>query len=99
MRKASEPQRPNQLRSLIVSALEAASRSETRAEVRGETLQGKFVALRGYLQTALDNLDNGKPLNTAELTGLVRWVADWIPDVNDVLLKRLAKLETALAKS
>lgn len=99
MRKADQSQRPDHLRHLLVSALEAASCSETQSQVGGDSFRVKFLALRGYLQTGLDCLDHGRPLNTAELAGLVRWVADWIPDVNDVLLNRLAKLEAALTTS
>lgn len=90
-------QAPHDFRGTLQAALAAASRGQ--ADSSGASIESptKFAMLKDILQAALKALDEQKQVDRVGLSGLSKWVADWIPDIEDPLLDRLDEMEQQLA--
>lgn len=86
------------MRNALQAALAAVNRSQAGATSSPNAV-AKFAMLRDILESALRAIDERQPLEKASLSGLSKWVADWIPDVEDPLLARLDEMEQQLTNS
>lgn len=59
---------------------------------QGESLEPKLARLEVILQSALESSNLISATALAELKGLPRWVADWIPDLDHPLLDALYRV-------
>jgi hypothetical protein len=92
-------QAPNDLKSLLQAAIAAANRSQAEASGSPRQAPAKFLVLKETLEAAIKALDEQEPVDKAALSGISKWVADWIPDIEDPLLDRLSEVEQQVAKS
>jgi hypothetical protein len=76
-------------------ALAEVDRASTEGwtEVNGESATQSLDRLRQQLISARTAIQRGGPADREPFSGLVRWVTDWIPDVNDPLVAAVAKVE------
>ena len=84
------------LQTLIERAIAAADTAEQRAADATEATRGQFRQLHAQLHEARATVARG---GVPDCAGLLRWVADWIPDIDDPLLARVGALERAATKS
>jgi hypothetical protein len=86
---------PGRRESCVLAALAEVERA--RAErwkgFAGESLEPKLQQLEEKLKAALDEVRAGEQLETARMKGLVHWVADWIPDIDDPLLEAIYEVQ------
>jgi hypothetical protein len=90
-------QEAHDLESTIRAALAAANESQADPSGSPSEAPTKVSILKDTLQSALKALDERRPVDKVALSGLSKWVADWIPDIDDPLLDRLADVEQQLA--
>ena len=90
-------QAPHDLKGTLQASLAAANRSQ--ADSGGSSKESsKFAMLKETLEVALKALDEKQQVDSVALSGLSKWVADWIPDIDDPLLDRLDEMEQQLEK-
>ena len=70
-----------------------AAKDERWLGFEGEDLNPKLERLESTLQAALERLTIGQLSDSGGCTGLAKWVADWIPDLEHPLLEHLHKIE------
>jgi hypothetical protein len=85
-------------RHAFVRALNALERCRGRHEGGTDSVQRKFVDVRQTLESAIRDVDAGRPIDRTALVGLSRWVADWIPDIDDPLLGALEEVSDAVTE-
>ena len=85
--------------SQIVAALITAEREVARGlaagwyTVDGVSAAERLARLQEQLRTALQSAESGERLDGTVFAGVVRWVTDWIPDVDDPLVAALGQVE------
>lgn len=82
----------DRLRSAIDSALRMLEQSR-RSAATAESANANFDGLKRELEDAREAIDSGRIDAARPLTEIVRWVADWIPDINDPLLNALEDVQ------
>ena len=85
----------NQLSAIVANAIAAADEAERRSADAPARTRSHFAQLRTQLIETQAALARG---TVPRCAGLVRWVADWIPDIDDPLLARLEALERATSE-
>ena len=89
------------LESDLLLALDEAIRELTRAQREDWRLfdarpaTDRLTLLSNQLESALRRVQAGDELSRGEFSGLVRWLTDWIPNVDDPLVEALGKVERA----
>jgi hypothetical protein len=91
-------QRRDDLREALLRALAAIKVSKADVSGRADETYSKFIQLEQTLNAALRDIELGQQVNHQTLRGLVKWVGDWIPDVDDPLLARLDQVEDSLTR-
>lgn len=84
--------RPN-LQSALKHAHATAQRS--RGSTRSPEAREKLQQLVVSLEQAIVDVEEDRE---AQVLGLTKWVADWIPDLDDPLVEALDSLELAAAE-
>lgn len=62
------------------------ARSKNWVGFEGESLEPKLIRVEEILRRTLAAVSSGDRFDYHEVEGLSRWIADWIPDIDDPLL-------------
>ena len=91
----------DQMRELVLREVESALREVARARKQkwqladGCSAESLLTKLDSDLRALARDLEAGR--RPGPLRGIVRWVSDWIPDLDDPLLPAVGRVERALA--
>jgi hypothetical protein len=74
------------------------ARSKNWIGFEGESLEPKLIRVEEILRQALGAVSHGDPVDYREVIGISRWIADWIPDIDDPLLDAAYAVEERAAR-
>jgi hypothetical protein len=83
------------LREAIESARKEIARAlrEQWRTLDGQSAAPNLMRLDAQLREAAERLQSEQSADLAKFSGIVRWISDWIPNVDDPLVAAVAKLE------
>lgn len=85
--------RSSDLRASLIAAIAAVDQAQLRVSPGSDPVLQKFTRARETLTSALHAIDSHETVNKAAFDGLSKWVADWIPEIDDPLLDSLDEVE------